>query len=124
MHLLNIIIKKMQNMQLENQMAKDYLANNKEQQQKKQKGVKEKGKRKKKEKKKEEVIKISIEEEIIKGVEVGGVIEVEVGIEIIIIEGEVGQKKLIFAITAEKKGIGLMNVVCQKKKGNYIYLII
>ena len=76
---------------------------------KKPKEVKEKGK----EKDKEEEIEKGIEEGIIEEV------EVEVGVEtvIIIIEGEVVQKKQMYALIVEKKDIGQMNVIYQEKKG-------
>ena len=78
---------------------------------KKPKEVKEKEKGKDK----EEEIKKGIEEGIIEKVEV----EVEVGVEImiIIIEGEVVQKKQMYALIVEKKDIGQMNVIYQEKKG-------
>ena len=61
------------------------------------------------------------EEEIKKGIEEGIIekVEVEVGVEImiIIIEGEVVQKKQMYALIVEKKDIGQMNVIYQEKKG-------
>ena len=123
MHLLNIIIKKMQNMQLKNQIIKNYLDNNKELLQKKQKEVKEKEKEKRKKKEEEIEIEKGIEKEIIEEVEVG--VEVGIGIEIIIIEEEVmDQKKLINVLIVGKKGIGLMNVIILEKNGKYIYFFI
>lgn len=61
---------------------------------------------------------IEIDEEIIGEAEVEVEAEIEIGI--IIIEGEVDQKKLIYVSIVAKKVIGLMNVVFHEKKGKKI----
>ena len=61
-----------------------------------------------------------IEEEIIEEVEVEVQVEGDIGIGIIIIEGGLGLKKLMFVIIVEKKAIGQMNALFRERKGKFL----